>query len=78
MYDRYGQQIRVNRMINFVAVDSANAAFQFGSASNVGVNGLGGVTIEGNITKYDVKTTYTGKSLLYQIEIFIMSRNDMI
>lgn len=78
MYDKYGQQIRVNRMINFVAVDSTSAAFQFGSASSVGVNGLGGVTIDGNITKYDVKTTYTGSAPLYKIEIFIMSRNDVI
>ncbi len=78
MYDKYGHQIRVNRMINFVAIDSSKAAFQFGSASNVGVNNLGGVTIEGPITKYNLKTTYTGKSPMYNLEILIMSRNDVI
>lgn len=54
IFDRYGQSMPVSRNINFIMVDSTQATIQLGSAHAIGWNGVGGVTIQGNITKYDV------------------------
>jgi len=53
--NRQGRTYPVSSNINFVLVDSTKATFQFGSVSIIGINGVGGVTIDGNITHYDVK-----------------------
>jgi len=50
-----GLTFPVSSNINFVLVDSTKATFQFGSVSLIGINGVGGVTIDGNITYFDVK-----------------------
>lgn len=54
IFDRYGQSTPVTRNLNFIMVDSAQATIQLGSAHSIGWNGVGGVTIQGNITKFDV------------------------
>ncbi len=51
--DKYGQRVSVMPTINFVMVDSLAGSVQFGSAQNLGYNGVGGVTIDGRITKYE-------------------------
>jgi len=50
--DRNAKTYPVISNINFVSIDSNIAVFQLGSASIVGVNGLGGVTIEGKIVNF--------------------------
>lgn len=47
-----GQQVNVSSMINFVAVDSTHAVIQIGSNSYVGLNGVGGITVEGPLSNY--------------------------
>jgi hypothetical protein len=54
IFNRYGQSFPVARNINFIMVDSTQATIQLGSANRIGWNGVGGVTIQGNITKYDI------------------------
>ena len=53
---RYGAMIPVSSTINFISIDSTNATFQFGSANHFGQNGVGGVTIDGKISDWIVKT----------------------
>lgn len=53
---RYGSIIPVSSTINFISIDSTNATFQFGSDNHFGQNGVGGVTIDGKISVWVVKT----------------------
>ena len=51
--DKYGQRVPVTPTINFVLVDSLAGTVQFGSAEAIGYNGVGGVTVDGRVTKYE-------------------------
>lgn len=57
--DQIGNRIVVDQKVNFIYVDSSNIVIQYGSINSVslGYNGLGGVTTEGNITKFEVSKT---------------------
>ena len=57
--DRRGNMIHVSSMINFVAADSISGVIQVGSNSYVGMNGVGGITVEGSISNYEY--TYNEK-----------------
>jgi hypothetical protein len=48
--NQYGYRSPVLSNINFIMVDSLRAVLQTGSSSNMGNNGLGGATAEGNIS----------------------------
>ncbi len=52
--DRKAMTYPANSSINFIKIDSNKAVFQLGSASTIGVNGLGGITIEGEITSFKI------------------------
>lgn len=67
--DRYGNMAFVMSSINFIAVDTSIAVFQFGSAHTVGVNGLGGVTVEGRLTSYEVKKNEKNGSYYIQLNL---------
>jgi hypothetical protein len=54
LYDRYGQTIQVQSTINFVMVDSTEGVIQVGSPLYLGQNGVGGITLEGAVTRYEV------------------------
>lgn len=53
--DRYGNRVPVTSTINFIMVDSTEGVMQLGSAHTYGYNGVGGSTIEGRISRYQVK-----------------------
>ena len=58
---KYGQTAYVNSNTNFVSVDGENAVVQV--AFNIpisGPNGLGGVTVDGKVSSYEVKTDKRG------------------
>ena len=63
--DKAGAVINVSSMINFVAIDSTFGVIQIGSNSYVGLNGVGGITLEGNVANY--KYTFIEKSKSYNI-----------
>ncbi len=67
--DRYGNMAFVISTINFIAVDSNIAVFQFGSAHTVGINGIGGVTVEGRITSFKAKRNKKNGSYYVQFNI---------
>ncbi len=55
VYDRYNQSYQLNPTINFVGVKNDEGALQLGFNGLIGWNGVGGVTIDGKVTRYEVK-----------------------
>jgi ATPase subunit of ABC transporter with duplicated ATPase domains len=82
--NRYGESAYVSSNLNFILVDSGEAVIQIGSHSGMGANGVGGVTAEGKITKYEVtnneKRNTTSVEIMvttalgmYEVRFYIMS-----
>ena len=65
--DRSGKSYSVSYSINFIVIDSNTAVFQFGSLMLIGINGAGGVTIEGKVTKMEI--TKDEKNLYHYIVV---------
>ena len=57
--DKSGSRVSVQSTINFLLLDSLSGTVQFGSAFQAGYNGVGGATIDGQISNY--KYSRTGK-----------------
>ncbi|MCK5467467.1 MAG: DUF4251 domain-containing protein [Cyclobacteriaceae bacterium] len=55
VFDRYNQSYQLNPTINFVGIKGEEGALQLGFDGLIGWNGVGGVTIDGKITKYEIK-----------------------
>ena len=70
--DKYGQRVSVTPTINFVLVDSVAGTVQFGSAQEIGYNGVGGVTVDGRVTKYEY-SVIGKKEDSYSIRLILMS-----
>jgi hypothetical protein len=69
--NQYGERIIVLPLLNFIRVDSTRAVLQTGSVSNLGYNGVGGVTAEGNIN--DWKLIRDSKNLSFQLQFSILT-----
>ena len=69
-----GRRVIVDEKINFIIVDSTDIIIQYGSLGSpmIGYNGLGGVTTDGNITKFEVAKTGRNKDQ-YSIQITAMT-----
>ncbi|MCG8580898.1 MAG: DUF4251 domain-containing protein [Bacteroidales bacterium] len=52
--NKRGASVNVTSSLNFIAVEGDEAFVQLGSNSGMGQNGVGGVSVRGNITKYEV------------------------
>ena len=52
---RYGVVYHVNSSINFIAIQGKEAFVQLGSESGIGANGVGGITLKGEVTNYSVE-----------------------
>jgi len=70
--DKYGQRVPVTPTINFVMIDSLVGTVQFGDAQAIGYNGVGGVTVDGKVTKYEY-TVIGKKKDSYSIRLILMS-----
>ena len=55
VFDRYNQSYQINPTINFVGINGEEGALQLGFDGLIGWNGVGGVTIDGSVTKYEIK-----------------------
>lgn len=55
LQDKYGESVIIEPSLNFVGVAGENATAQLGSSGDIGWNGVGGITVEGNIRKYDLQ-----------------------
>jgi hypothetical protein len=71
LYDRYGRIAFVNPISNFFVVSDDEAVVQIGfNNGTLGFNGLGGVTLEGKLTKYEVKDRGVGKGFHIKMHFF--------
>ena len=52
--DRYNNSFQLNPSINFVGVKGDEGAIQLGFNGLIGWNGVGGITIDGKVTKYEL------------------------
>jgi hypothetical protein len=68
---KYGSRVPVNSSINFVYIDSSEIVIQIGNGVSYGYNGVGGFTIEGSVTKWELKK-YDKKKSLY-LDVNVMS-----
>ena len=50
--DKRGNTVNVSATLNFIAADSTSGVIQVGSNSYVGMNGVGGITVEGPLSNY--------------------------
>lgn len=79
--NRYGQRVPVSSNINFIKVDSMNTVIQTGREASVGSNGVGGVTAEGNITKWKVdkdpkhKTFFVNMDVMTSVGMYSVALN---
>jgi len=71
LMDKRGNSVQVSSNLNFVACDSINGVIQIGQNSYVGMNGVGGITIEGPISKYEY--TFNEKNGVYNVSYYLRS-----
>ncbi len=69
--NKYGDQIPVSSMVNFIMVNSTNGVLQTGNTSSIGYNGLGGVTAEGSIGTWKLNRDY--KNLNFTLRFSILT-----
>lgn len=67
--DKRGNTGYVSSMINFIAADSTSGVIQIGSNNYVGINGVGGITVEGPITNYEF--TYNKKNGSHRVNYYV-------
>jgi hypothetical protein len=72
-----GSRIPVNSMLNFISIDSTNGVIQLANTWAMGYNGLGGITVEGSITKYVVSKKETKHGSSYTVMLYFMSNLGM-
>jgi hypothetical protein len=63
----------VSSSINFILVDSLEATLQLGSPWGLGYNGVGGITIDGDVNKFEVTERQTKRGTSYNITMYISS-----
>jgi hypothetical protein len=69
--NRRGTTVNVPSTINYIACDSINGVIQIGSDRYVGLNGVGGITIEGSVVGYEY--TFNEKSGSYNVSFNVRS-----
>lgn len=67
--NQYGQRVNVTPLLNFIRVDSLKAVLQTGSSRYLGYNGVGGVTAEGLLNKWEVSTN--NKNLSHDVRFSV-------
>ncbi len=70
---RTGSRYPVNSTLNFILLDSTDAVIQIGSNNGIGYNGVGGITIEGHVTKYELIEKQNKRGTSYSITMYVMS-----
>ncbi len=68
--NKRGERLVVQPNLNFIGVDREKGAFQFGNAQSIGYNGVGGVTVEGQIADFKIKE---GKKGFLNLDFRIVS-----
>ena len=55
LQDKYGESAPVEPSINFIGIAGDLSTVQLGSSGDIGWNGVGGITVEGEVRSYDLK-----------------------
>ena len=64
-----GPAVGVARNVNYIMINGDNMIVQYGlNNASVGLNGVGGATLEGKIKKFDVKNRGEGKPYLVTVQ----------
>lgn len=71
--DKTGSRIPVSSTLNFIIIDSTKATLQLGSPWGSGVNGVGGVTVDGTVTRYLSNKKENNKGTSYNVTLYIMT-----
>jgi len=74
---RTGSRIPVNSTLNFISIDSTRGIIQLANTWGVGYNGLGGITVEGSISKYEITKKETKHGVNYTIMLYLMTNLGM-
>jgi hypothetical protein len=69
--DKRGNTVNVPSTLNFIALDSIHGVIQIGSNGYVGMNGVGGITVEGPISNYEY--TQNQKNKVYNVSYVVRS-----
>lgn len=69
-----GDRVPVTSNLNFIRVDSNKVTMQLGSFQGIGINGVGGVTVDGRITNYKLHKMDSKKgNVSYYVSMTIIS-----
>lgn len=71
LQNQYGSRISVPQYLNFIRVDSSKVVLQTGSYRNLGYNGVGGVTAEGRLERWNLVKNF--KSLSYFLQFSVIT-----
>lgn len=52
--DHYGESYIIEPSLNFVGVAGENSTLQLGESGAIGINGVGGITLDGKVKKHDI------------------------
>ena len=66
-----GDQVQVSSNLNFIASDSITGVIQIGQNAYVGLNGVGGITVEGPVSNY--KYTVNEKNGVFNVSYNLRS-----
>jgi len=55
VYNKSGRSFNLDPNINFVSIQEKDGVVQLSFTGLVGWNGIGGITLEGNVTRYEFK-----------------------
>ena len=71
--DGRGSRIPVQSNINFIGLDSTDAVIQLGTTYGAGYNGVGGITVEGRVIKYELSVIEGKRGKSYSLMFIVMT-----
>jgi hypothetical protein len=70
LQNKYGDRINVTPNLNFIKLDESTGVLQTGSVYGMGFNGVGGVTAEGSIGRWNIYRDVKNLSFRLQFSLF--------
>lgn len=67
--NQYGYRKFVSPTLNFIIVDSTTSVIQTGKNVGIGYNGVGGITVKGNISSWKVLTNNKKKNMTAEMNV---------
>ena len=71
LQNRYGDRISVTPLLNFIKVEGETGVLQTGSTMGLGLNGVGGVTAEGRVGKWQLRPDE--KRLIHTLQFSLLT-----